>query len=541
MNTTNEKYDVILIGSGIGALTNASLLAQLQNKRVLVLERHFKVGGFTHTFKRGKFEWDVGLHYVGEMQAGSRSRAIFDYITRGGVKWNQMPDVFDRFVYPDFTFDAQAGESNLRRNLIRQFPHEEAAIAQYFSDLKAVTAWFQRYMVANALPNGLKPISYLMSKFGSKLALMTTGEYLNKHIQDKKLKAVLVSQWGDYGLPPGQSAFVGHAMIAGHYLNGGYYPAGGSKTIADSIMPIVKERGGQFLVNHHVNEIILKNGKAIGVRATEKRGKSCIDKEFFGDVVISNVGAYITYTQLLPAEYTLPFADEINNFPTGTANVTLYLGAKKDPRSMGFNGENYWIYNGYNHDQIYADKNELINSQANHCYLSFPSLKKATTSNHTMEIIAPIDFELFQQWADQPWKNRGAVYEAAKERIANALIDFVDGRFPGFKDLIEYKELSTPLTAKFFTGHRGGNIYGLPVVPKRYQARWLGPHTPVKNLYLTGSDAGVHGIVGAMMSAVVTTSLVMGTPKGMATIFSEAMRFSADVPDLTHTRPGIFP
>ena len=117
--TMNEKYDVIIIGSGLGALSAASILAQMKNKKILILERHFKIGGFTHTFKRqGKFEWDVGLHYIGEMYNGSMSRSIFDFVTNGKVKWQPMPDVYDRFVYPDFTFDVTKGKHNFKKSLI---------------------------------------------------------------------------------------------------------------------------------------------------------------------------------------------------------------------------------------------------------------------------------------------------------------------------------------------------------------------------------------------------------------------------------------
>ncbi len=88
------RFDAIVIGSGMGALTVASLLAQLRGRRVLVLERHFKAGGFTHDFTRGRFHWDVGLHYVGEMRPGQRMRAVFDLVTRRAVEWNPMPEPF---------------------------------------------------------------------------------------------------------------------------------------------------------------------------------------------------------------------------------------------------------------------------------------------------------------------------------------------------------------------------------------------------------------------------------------------------------------
>ena len=79
---------------------------------------------------------------------------------------------------------------------------------------------------------------------------------------------------GLYGLPPSLSAFVGHALLINHYSNGGYYPVGGSAVIAKSIVPIVESRGGQALVNHSVNEIIVEDGKAVGVRVTQKRGET---------------------------------------------------------------------------------------------------------------------------------------------------------------------------------------------------------------------------------------------------------------------------
>ncbi len=106
----DREYDAIVIGSGIGALAFASIMARLRQWRVLVLERHFKIGGFTHTFTRpGGWRWDVGLHYVGEMGEGMTGRRLFDFITDGGVAWNPLPDVYDVFAYPDLEVRACKG------------------------------------------------------------------------------------------------------------------------------------------------------------------------------------------------------------------------------------------------------------------------------------------------------------------------------------------------------------------------------------------------------------------------------------------------
>jgi phytoene dehydrogenase-like protein len=109
-DSTSQPYDLILIGSGMGALTVASMMARLRGKRVLVLERHFRAGGYTHTFQRGRFSWDVGVHYIGEMGEGSRIGQLFRLITGGKVAWNRMPDPYDVFEYPDLTFGACSGK-----------------------------------------------------------------------------------------------------------------------------------------------------------------------------------------------------------------------------------------------------------------------------------------------------------------------------------------------------------------------------------------------------------------------------------------------
>ena len=197
MTANHNRFDAIVIGSGIGGLTTASLLAQLENKRVLILERHFKLGGFTHTFSRkGKYEWDVGLHYVGQLSVGEPTRAVFDFITGGKVDWNPMPAVYDRYVFPDFTFDVRAGSGNFKADLINQFPHEQPAIEQYFVDINKVLRWMGKYTFTQPMPKIFRPIVQLARKFGSKLALMTTRDYLDQHFTDEKLKAVMVESKG---------------------------------------------------------------------------------------------------------------------------------------------------------------------------------------------------------------------------------------------------------------------------------------------------------------------------------------------------------
>src|SRR5580658_3796066 len=157
-NPNGRSYDAIVIGSGIGALTFASIMAKLRGWRVLVLERHFKTGGYTHTFSRpGGWTWDVGVHYVGEMEKGMCGRRLFDFITGGGVEWAPMPDVYDVFVYPGFTMKVPKGRANFERALVEAFPAEKRAIGKYFRDVQSAVNWFSRRVMSMVTP---QPISW---------------------------------------------------------------------------------------------------------------------------------------------------------------------------------------------------------------------------------------------------------------------------------------------------------------------------------------------------------------------------------------------
>ena len=313
-------------------------MAKLRKWRVLVLERHFKIGGFTHTFSRpGGWTWDVGLHYVGEMGHGMTGRKLFDFITDGHVDWSPMPDVYDVFVYPGLTVKVPKGRANFERALVEAFPAEKQAIGEYFRDIKRAAGWLNRRIMAMVTPQPVSWIVKTINRFSEHSALQTTQQYLESHIRDPRLRAVLASQWADYGLPPGRSAFVAHAVIVSHYLNGAWYPAGGSGEIPKAASSVIRDAGGELLPGHEVTKIILENGRAVGVEVQPKKGKEQPRLEFRAPVIVSDAGAWNTFTRSV-AQRGGPVSSGTGNTSGGTGSGRTISWTEAGSSRIGFSG-----------------------------------------------------------------------------------------------------------------------------------------------------------------------------------------------------------
>ena len=214
-NFSQEKVpkdlNAIVVGSGIGGLSVAAILAKM-GKKVLVLEQHDQAGGCCHTYVEKGFEFDVGIHYIGEMKEGCISRVLIDQLTESGLEWKQLEDVYDTVILgfgeengdKKRSFPIHSGRKEVVESLKKCFPDEEKAIDKYFDILKQVKSMEVGMAMLKLLPLS---ISCCLVSSGLILKLFPTLRYFQRSLTDilnevtdnKELKAVLAYSYGDYG------------------------------------------------------------------------------------------------------------------------------------------------------------------------------------------------------------------------------------------------------------------------------------------------------------------------------------------------------
>ncbi len=510
-----DSYDAIVIGSGMGGLTSAALLSDL-GFRVCVLEQHYTAGGYTHSYERNGYEWDVGVHYIGDVGAKTRSRQMFDYLSDGKLEWAPMDAEYDRFYIGEKLFSAKAGKREYRDNLVRQFPGEEQAIDRYLKLLDRAGAALPAYGMKQVL--GFWPrllmSPYLSFKLPSVL-FRNTYDVLSELTDDQDLIAVLCGQWGDMGLPPKRSTFLVHAMIVRHYLYGGYYPIGGSWRIADSIIPKIQATGGEVFTYAQVERIDVENATVTGVTMKDGHRIAC-------NCVISSAGVGNTFQKLLPGDVAAQAGYErrLKTVEPSYAHLGVYIGLKSTADELGLPKTNFWIYPDNDYDAAVARFVEDKDAPFPVVYISFPSAKdpdylRRHPGTATIEIVAPAPYQWFEQWRDETWGKRGDDYDAFKEALGERLMSHLYDKLPQLRGKVDYYEVSTPLSTNWFGGYQQGELYGLAHTPERMKQKWLRPRTSIPGLWLTGQDILTCGVTGAMMAGMLTTTSIVGIRRMM--------------------------
>ena len=419
-----KDLDAVIIGSGIGGLTVAAILSRA-GKRVLVLEQHCygKAGGCTQTHMDKGFEFDAGIHYVGEMSEDnpSISKILLDQITDCKIKWNPLSDNYDTVHIANTngqkSFDICSNPDRFMRHLISYFPDEEKAIKKYFKMVKDVRSGVIMFTLVKLLPHWLvKLLIWTRLIYWTKffaLGELSLQEVLDKITNNEVLKTVLAYNFGGYGTLPKDTSFVMHALLSDHFANGGYYPEGGGSEIASHIIPVIEKGGGRVLGKAPVKKILFdSDGKKVTGVIVECDKRPPL--EIRAPIVISNAGIINTYSKLLPPEIQEKYqiSSDLKQVKNGMGAMALFIGLKCSHEELAELGvkvaNNTWAFtdSDINDSFMRYVNGTLEDAEENGIpvsFISFPSTKDPSWENRypgktTCVVFALAPFEWFAEW-----------------------------------------------------------------------------------------------------------------------------------------------
>ncbi|MFO0555777.1 MAG: NAD(P)/FAD-dependent oxidoreductase [Polyangiaceae bacterium] len=527
-----ERVDVAIVGSGPGGLVSAAYLAAAGLK-VAVFEAHYTAGGCVTQFSRGprsaRWNFDVGLHYVGDCRAdGTIPRILSDLGV--SVDFAELdPNGFDTLAFPDFKFAIPADLDLYRDRLVAMFPHERRGIDGY---VKLVRAVMKLSRMMDVHEGHRPPVTELARVALDAVRLAphqkaTIGEVLGGLVKDERVAAVMLGQSGDYGLPPSRASALLHMGLAGHYFRGAFYPKGGGQVIADRIADRIEALGGTVHVRTPVEKIIIEGGRAVGVRLAAKAGEPAMDVR--ADLVISNADLKRTLLELVGPEH-LPgsWITRTNRFEMAAALFLTFVGMKGDGRELGMTSSNIWQFDGYDAERFYRETNGETPSMPRGCYITSASLKDPANGAHhapaghtNVEVMCIVPSSPAWWGASRDEKGWGYKHEARylerKSEIEADMVARLDRLFPGAAERVVLRESATPMTHTRFTGASDGTGYGLAGTPQQFMKARPGYRGPLPGLYFVGASlrAG-HGVVGAMMGGRAAARRILADVRARA-------------------------
>jgi all-trans-retinol 13,14-reductase len=491
-----SHYDIIIIGSGMGGLVCADILSR-EGYSVCVLEKNKQAGGSLQTYVRDRVIFDSGVHYLGGLSEGQNLYQVFKYLDLiGRLKLQKMDeDVFDKILIendPKEYVYAQ-GYENFIQHLLKDFPNEEKALRIYCDKIREVCSKFPLYNLRSGGDVNEK----------TSVLEIDLQEFIESITDDKKLQAVLVGNNMLYVLEGHKTPLYVHAMILNSYIESSWKCIDGGSNITKYMVQNIRKHGGEIRRNTEVKRIVVEAGKVSSVELA--------DGSFvYADTFISNLHPVrtldMTQTDLIKAAYRSRVKDLENTVSSFIVNVVFKKHAFPHTK------HNYYYQKEDHtwHPAAHTDANWPLAYS-----LFFASSSKAEGYAESMTILTYMRFDEVQQWAGTfntvaAETDRGQGYEDFKKRKAEKLIDLVEEKFPGIRDAIQSYYTATPLSYRDYIGNYDGSMYGIAKDYRNPLKTFISPRTKIPNLYLTGQNLNLHGVLGAAMSGLVTCVAFMG-------------------------------
>ncbi|XP_066520715.1 inactive all-trans-retinol 13,14-reductase-like [Hoplias malabaricus] len=522
-----QNLDAIVIGSGIGGMTAAATMAKT-GKRVLVLEQHDQAGGCCHTFTEKGFEFDVGVHYLGQLHENSLFRVVMDQITEGQLQFVELDQHFDTVVIgtreEQRQYTLYSGKTEMEEHLKKQFPADVRAVGEFFrmmkmsarrtpflASLKLMPCWLGMFLLKSGIADLCSSVFRLIGT--------SATEVVNRLTSNKDLQIVFAYYF--YGVPPKDSSCLINALMLQHFKRGAYYPKGGASEIPFHITKVIQKYGGNVLVRAPVSRILVDSkGAAYGVAV--RKGQE--EVEVRAPIIISNCGLFNTFKRLLPPEIQSKpeIQQRLDMVRPGRASLLLFSGFDATPEELGITSTSYWVFKNNDMDGMMEEFFSLEKDEAPEnipmMFLTFPSAKDPTSQirhpgKSCMTILTMVNYEWFEEWKDSTVKKRGDDYVQYKTRFGKCLFDWACVLFPKLREKLVYQDVATPLTNTHYLNSYRGAIYSADHNLGRFKAEVMAKNrcdTPIKNLYISGQDLFSCGIVGALHGGLLCASAALG-------------------------------
>ena len=485
MSEALTKYDVIIIGSGVGGLTAGVTLQTLKPElKTLILEQHNAPGGYISGFKRKGYYFDSGaegLVFAGEKQ---NFRKAIDGL---GIKIEYLPiDPLEVLHYKDKTISMYPDPDKYQQELVRNFPDSEQDIIKFFEIISAVQKEFE-----SSVKEGLNPTfkEYLKIAFRGptlrKLSLKSYKKFLDESFSNPDLKNILsiYSLW--FGVPPEDyQASSGAISFFSTVYNGHYYPKGGMFAFAESLAESFVNRGGEILYKKRVSQILVKRRKAVGVKLSD-------GTVIHGNWIISNADLKRTVFEYVNSKkFPNAYLGKVLKKDQSVSGFSVFLGLDKElkgyPSHMAYNvkAEEYMKRTL---EGIYDPQEVLIR---------IPSEIDSDLLNEGKSSVILLSFAPYN-WEKKWNSSNPEKYKETKEKYANQLIKLAENVIPDLSKHIALKMVSTPMTYEKFSLNTQGAWYG----PK-----WGGLNIkiqpPIRKLYLAGANIAGPGVPPGFFSGM---------------------------------------
>ncbi|MBN1199344.1 MAG: NAD(P)/FAD-dependent oxidoreductase [Bacteroidales bacterium] len=540
MNSPGNR--VIIVGSGLGGLLTGFLLSK-EGFGITVLEKHRKFGGCLQTFKRGKFTFDTGMHYLGALSPGQPLHNYWKYFGLSGkLNLLQMDaNGFDRISFgsPDqaggiVEFPIAQGFENFRERLLPFFPDAGNALKQYTATLQEIANAhplynlelppsgysdpFQRLLATDwlstldnsSLWNSLFP---LCNSVTQKVSQRTTEE-AQRGTEEIRLQDVLAGNGFLYDWNPKTTSVSQFGLINHAFISSAWRVAGGSQQIADILVEGIRSHGGEVLLKKKVITI-RKSGETFLIDTAD-------GDHFESSRLISGIHPAVTLGLFTDIPVQKAYHRRILSLENTTSVFTIYLGLK--PGVFPYLNYNVY-YPAPDSPSLDSPSPTLPNrggswrSSKGEGYLFMtPPEKGQGAFAKTAVIMAPMSFETVKKWEDSASGARDKSYFVFKARRSKELLELVYRTFPELKDAIATIDISTPLTWRDYTGTPEGSMYGVVKDANAPERTTIFPKTKIPGLFFTGQNINLHGALGVTVGAVMTCGEMLGLPYVMGKI-----------------------